>query len=212
MIPIFNALHKPRQLLQQIMTLRQSFIKAVYPAIATVSGWFGNKKNYLLNEGRAKPIQSIYDLSYDSITNKTLPLDSFRGKKLLLVNTASDCGFTPQLADLQQLHTEYSGRLVVIGFPSNDFKEQEKGSDAEIESFCKINYGVNFLMAKKSGVLPGRSQNPLFEWLTQSSKNGWNNEPPVWNFTKYLVDENSILVAVYGPTISPMSKQLIDEL
>jgi len=194
------------------MTLRQSFIKAVYPAIAAVSSWFGNTKNYRQNEAHVEPIESIYDLSFSSITDKKIPLHAFKGKKLLLVNTASDCGFTPQLADLQQLHEEYAGSLVVIGFPSNDFKEQEKGSDAEIESFCKVNYGVNFLMAKKSGVLPGPAQNSVFEWLPQSSKNGWNNDPPVWNFTKYLVDENSILVAVYGPTISPQSKQLTNKL
>jgi glutathione peroxidase len=194
------------------MTLRQSFIKAVYPAIAAVSGWFGNTKNYRQNLAKAKPIQSIYDLSYASIANQTIPLHSFRGKKLLLVNTASDCGFTPQLADLQQLHEKYSGSLVVIGFPSNDFKEQEKGSDSEIETFCKVNYGVNFLMAKKSGVLPGSAQNSLFEWLTQSSKNGWNNEPPAWNFTKYLVDEQGVLVAVYGSTIPPLSKELTSKL
>ena len=166
--------------------------------MAAVSGWFGGSKNCRQNLAKAKPVKSIYDLSFSSITNKTILLHSFKGKKLLLVNTASDCGFTPQLADLQQLHEKYSGSMVLIGFPSNDFKEQEKGSDAEIESFCKVNYGVTFLMAKKSGVLPGPSQNLLFQWLTQSSKNGWNNEPPVWNFTKYLVDESGILLAVYG--------------
>ena len=194
------------------MTLRQSFIKAVYPAISAVSGWFGKGKNYRQNEGGVKPLQSIYALSFASIANQTNPLQSFIGKKLLLVNTASDCGFTPQLADLQQLHEKYSGSLVVIGFPSNDFKEQEKGSDSEIDSFCKVNYGVNFLMAKKSGVLPGPSQNSLFEWLTRSNKNGWNKEPPAWNFTKYLVDEQGVLVAVFGSTISPLSKALISKL
>ena len=180
--------------------------------MAAVSGWFGGSKNYRQNLAKAKPVKSIYDLSFSSITNKTILLHSFKGKKLLLVNTASDCGFTPQLADLQQLHEKYSGSLVVIGFPSNDFKEQEKGSDAEIESFCKVNYGVTFLIAKKSGVLPGPSQNLLFQWLTQSSKNGWNNEPPAWNFTKYLVDENGILLAVYGPSIPPLSKELTSKL
>ncbi|MCY7422432.1 MAG: glutathione peroxidase [Chitinophagaceae bacterium] len=194
------------------MTPRQSFIKTLYPTIMTISGWFKGSKDFRENKEQAKPLQSIFDLSFTSITNEEIALKAFAGKQLLLVNTASDCGFTPQLKELQLLHDRYKDTLVVIGFPSNDFKEQETGSNSEIDSFCKVNYGVEFLLSNKVVVRHTEGQHPVFQWLTQSSKNGWNPHEPSWNFTKYLVNADGILIHVFGPTVGPLSNKLISKL
>jgi glutathione peroxidase len=127
----------------------------------------------------------------------------------MLVNTASDCGYTNQYTDLQELADEYKDKLVIIGFPANDFKEQEKGTDEEIAQFCKVNYGVSFPLMKKSGVIKSAQQNPVYQWLTDSAKNGWNNKPPAWNFTKYLINENGVLVNYFGSSVSPMSNEVL---
>jgi len=130
----------------------------------------------------------------------------------LLVNTASDCGYTNQYDDLQKLYEENKDKLVIIGFPANDFKEQEKGSDEEIAQFCKLNFGVSFPLMKKSTVIKSPQQNTIFQWLTDSTKNGWNNKPPRWNFTKYLVNEEGMLTDYFGSSIPPMSKDVIDAI
>jgi len=130
----------------------------------------------------------------------------------LLVNTASDCGYTDQYAGLQKLSEKFEDKLVVIGFPANDFKQQEKGTDKEILEFCKANYGVSFPLMQKSSVLHSATQNPVYKWLTDSSLNGWNNKPPSWNFTKYVVDENGVLTNYFGPSISPLSKAVIKSI
>ena len=100
------------------------------------------------------------------------------------------------------------GKLLVIGFPANDFKEQEKGTDEEIMQFCKLNYGVTFPLMKKSVVIRSAGQNPVFQWLTDSAKNGWNNKYPSWNFSKYLVNENGILTNYFDPSVSPLGKEI----
>ena len=136
-------------------------------------------------------------------------LQHLKGKKVMLVNTASDCGYTDQYDDLQKLYEEYKDKLVVIGFPANDFKEQEKGTDEEIAQFCKLNFGVTFPLMKKSSVIKGPQQNEVFKWLTDSAKNGWNNKPPSWNFSKYIVNEEGVLTNYFGSSISPMSKDVL---
>ena len=130
--------------------------------------------------------------------------------KILIVNTASDCGYTPQYTDLEKLYKEYKDKLIILGFPANDFGEQEKGSNEEIASFCQINYGVTFPLMQKSTVIKSAAQNEVFKWLSDKNKNGWNEQEPTWNFCKYLVDENGILVNVYNSSVSPY--ELIDEL
>ena len=142
-------------------------------------------------------------------TGKELKFDSLKGKKILLVNTASDCGYTGQYDDLQKLYQDYSDRLMVIGFPANDFKQQEKGNDEEIAQFCKLNFGVTFPLAKKSPVIKGEDQQEVFRWLTDKTKNGWNNKQPSWNFSKYLVDEKGILTSYFDPAVSPLSEEVI---
>mgnify|MGYP002144876574 FL=1 len=129
-----------------------------------------------------------------------------------MVNTASDCGYTGQYSELETLHQHYKNKLVVIGFPANDFKNQERKDDEAIASFCKLNYGVTFLLAKKSSVVKGAEQNIIFKWLSDSTKNGWCNTQPDWNFSKYLVDENGVLVGFFSKDVSPLDKKIVNAL
>lgn len=151
-----------------------------------------------------EPLTSFYDLDITLNNGETLSAEKLKGKKLLLVNTASNCGYTPQYHQLQELFNNHSNELLIIGFPSNDFGQQEPGSDEEIEVFCKMNYGVKFPIAKKSVVIRNAQQNPVFQWLTDAEKNGWNDKAPDWNFCKYLVSEDGRLLAVFPSTAEPM--------
>jgi len=141
-----------------------------------------------------------------------LDLASLKGKKIMLVNTASDCGYTNQYTDLQKLSEQYKDKLVVLGFPANDFKEQEKGTNEEIAEFCKKNYGVSFPLMEKSTVIKSPEQNPVYQWLTDSTKNGWNNKPPAWNFTKYIINEEGLLTNYFGSSISPLSSDVLEAI
>lgn len=190
------------------MTIRQRVLKAVYPAFTWWNRITGTKAKVFTNENPAPPPQSIYNLSIQFNNGDSVSLSAFKGKKLLLVNTASDCGFTDQYSELQKLYDENKDRLVVIGFPANDFKQQEKGTDEEIAQFCKLNYGVTFPLAKKSSVVPGPQQNPVFQWLTDKTKNGWTSKKPSWNFSKYLVNENGMLVNYFDPSVSPVGREV----
>ena len=113
---------------------------------------------------------------------------------------------------LEKLYKENNDKLIIIGFPANDFKQQEKGSDEEIAQFCKINYGVTFPLAKKSSVIEGPEQNPVFKWLTDKTKNGWTSKKQSWNFSKYLVNENGVLINYFDPSISPVSKEVLEAI
>ncbi len=154
---------------------------------------------------------SFYQLSFVSLDGKNVDFSTFKGKKVLIVNTASKCGFTPQYADLQTLYERYQGKLIVIGFPSNDFGQQEPGSNEEIASFCQKNYGVSFLIMDKSSV-KGEQKNTVYQWLTDKNKNGWNIEEPSWNFCKYLVDENGNLQKFYTSRVTPLSQDIVQEI
>ena len=191
------------------MTIRQRILKAVYPAFTWWGRISGKNSKVFTNESPNVPPQSLYGLSVTLNNGDSIPLASYKGKKLLLVNTASDCGYTDQYDDLQKLYLENKDKLVIIGFPANDFKEQEKGTDEEIAQFCKLNYGVTFPLAKKSSVTPGPDQNPVFQWLTDKNKNGWTNKKPSWNFSKYLVNEEGVLVNYFDPSISPTSTEVL---
>jgi glutathione peroxidase len=194
------------------MTIRQRVLKAVYPAFTWFGRVTGKNSKVFTNDSLLAPSKSLYDLSYTLNNGQTIPLSSYKGKKLLLVNTASNCGYTDQYDQLQKLYEENKDKLIVIGFPANDFKEQEKGSDEEIAQFCKLNFGVTFPLAKKSSVKAGPEQNPVFQWLTDKAKNGWTNKKPTWNFSKYLVNENGVLVNYFDPSISPTGKEVTDAI
>jgi glutathione peroxidase len=194
-----------------VVTLRQSILKLIYPLWMWYSRSRENRKKILRNKGNLVAPQSFYSLSARLNNNNELSFDSLRGKKVLLVNTASDCGYTNQYDDLQKLFEKNKDKLMIIAFPANDFKEQEKGSDQEIAQFCKINFGVTFLLAKKSSV-KGESKNEVFKWLSEKNKNGWNNKQPSWNFSKYLVNEEGLLTHYFDPAISPLSEEVIKAL
>ena len=167
--------------------------------------------NYLtlpvLFKGQAN--SSIHQFKAITLTGKEFNFESLKGKKILIVNTASKCGLTPQYADLQALHNEYKDKgLVIIGFPCNDFAKQEPGGNKEIESFCEINYGVTFLMMEKVSV-KGDSIHPIYAWLTSKNKNGVMNSTVKWNFQKYLINENGELVDVVLPWKSPKCRKII---
>lgn len=169
----------------------------------------GRNNRTIVNEKRKLPSEPFYGLSVPLPDGKELPLNTTAGRKVLLVNTASDCGYTAQYEDLQQLQRHFGDKLLVIGFPANDFKAQEKGNDEEIAAFCTTNFSVTFPIAKKSSVVRSREQNEIFQWLTDARKNGWNNQPPVWNFSKYLVNEQGVLTHYFDPSVSPVGAEVI---
>lgn len=187
------------------MTVRQYLLKSGYPVIRFFQSLLGSHTAMAYNTGNAKPLVSFYGLHAISNDGTITKFDSWKGRKVLLVNTASDCGYTAQYSALEKLYRKYQDRLVIVAFPANDFKGQEQGSDQEIAAFCRINYGVTFPLMKKSTVLKGGAQNEVFRWLTDKRQNGWNDRAPTWNFSKYLVDENGILVACFSPYVSPLS-------
>jgi glutathione peroxidase len=197
---------------QENMTYRQSVLKAIYPLIMLPGKLFGSAKAIQKNTANKLPLTSFYDLELELNNGTKIRMDQFKGKKILLANTASDCGYTGQYEALEQLHKQYGNKLVVIGFPANDFKDQEKKDDAAIAEFCKINYGVSFLLAKKSSVIKGAEQNPLFAWLSHAEQNGWCNQQPVWNFSKYLVNETGVLTHFFAQTVSPLDAALTDQI
>jgi glutathione peroxidase len=190
------------------MTLRQMFLKAVYPLLV----WSQGKKAKQFGNEQVKANVPFYDLKAVANNGSEFNFAQLKGKKVLLVNTASNCGYTTQYDDLQKLYEQYQNKLVILGFPANDFKEQEKGNDEDIAQFCKINFGVTFPLMKKSTVIKGTEQNPVFRWLSDSTQNGWSNKQPSWNFSKYLVNEEGQLVHYFDPAVSPLSKEVIDAI
>jgi len=152
---------------------------------------------------------SFYDFTVKDIRGEDFPLSQLKGKKVLVVNTASKCGFTPQYEGLQELYEKYGGDdFMIIGFPANNFGKQEPGSDEEIANFCQINYGVSFPMMSKISV-KGDDQHPLYLWLTSENKNGVEDSKVSWNFQKYMIDEEGQLVGHFAPTVKPDSKKLL---
>ena len=149
---------------------------------------------------------SVYDLKATALDGTEISFDQYRGKYLLIVNTASKCGFTPQYSDLQKLHENYGDKVVVLGFPANNFLWQEPGSDAEIETFCERNYGVTFQMFSKVSV-KGKDKHPVYQWL--EAKTG---KSPSWNFCKYLVDKEGKVVRFYPSKVNPMDPVIVDQI
>jgi len=134
-----------------------------------------------------------------------------KGKKVLIVNTASECGYTPQYEDLEKLYQAYKDKLIILGFPANNFGGQEPGSNEEIKNFCSGKYSVTFPMFEKISVL-GDDMAPIYKWLTVKELNGWNEQQPKWNFNKYLLDEEGNLVKYYSSAVKPMSEEIVSML
>ena len=154
---------------------------------------------------------SIYDSAFaiNDLNGNPIDLKKFKGKKILFVNVASECGFTPQYADLQKLHETYSDQVTVIGLPCNQFGKQEPGTPEEIHEFCSVNFGVTFLLTEKIEV-KGDNQHPLYQWLTDEKKNGLKNSSVKWNFQKYMIDENGFLVGHVNSLKSPNCDKIVD--
>lgn len=154
--------------------------------------------------------QTIYQFTVQDITGKDFPLANLKGKKVMIVNTASKCGLTPQYEGLEALYKKYKDQnFVIIGFPANDFLSQEPGTNEEIATFCQINYGVTFPMMEKITV-KGKKMHPLYQFLTQKSKNGVEDSKVQWNFQKYLIGTNGKLEKVISPRTKPDDKEIID--
>ncbi|WP_232058444.1 glutathione peroxidase [Nibribacter ruber] len=187
--------------------MRKKIMKLLYPLIMKLSKSTKNG-TVLQNEKNAAPVQPFYSLG--TVLNNGQPMDfsALKGKKVLLVNTASNCGYTGQYEELQKLQEEKKDDLVIIGFPANDFKEQEKDDDQTISQFCQVNYGVTFPLSKKSVVVKNPGQHPVYQWLSDPGQNGWNQHQPDWNFSKYLLDENGVLTHYFGPAISPLGPEV----
>ena len=150
-------------------------------------------------------ITSLYDFKVNSLDGKPVDFSGFKGKTLLIVNTASECGYTPQYADLQKLHETFGNKIIILGFPANNFGGQEPGTNIEIASFCNKNYGVTFQMFEKISV-KGNDQHPLYAWLKEKT-----GQEPGWNFSKYLVKPDGT-VKFFSSSVKPMDKQITAEL
>jgi glutathione peroxidase len=150
--------------------------------------------------------ESIYDMKVKSLEGKEIDFSKYKGNKLLIVNTASKCGKTPQYAGLEKLHEQYGNKVTVLGFPANNFLWQEPGTNTEIAEFCERNYGVKFQMFEKISV-KGGDQHPLYKWL--QSKTG---EKPDWNFAKYLVSEDGNNVEFFKSGVEPLDPKIVDKI
>ena len=151
----------------------------------------------------------FYNLTAKSIDGKIINFSQYKGKKILIVNVASKCGYTPQYEDLQVLHKKYGDKVTILAFPSNNFGFQEPGSNDEIIEFCESKYGVEFQLFEKTDVR-GKNSHPVYKWLSTSEINGWNDKSPRWNFFKYLVSENGKLEGVYSSSTNPLDKEILD--
>jgi len=149
----------------------------------------------------------IYDFKVTGLDGNQIDLSKYKGKKIMIVNTASKCGNTPQYADLEKLYEKYKEKLVIIGFPANNFGAQEPGSNGEIKEFCKKNFGVTFPMAEKVSV-KGDDIHPLFKYLVDEADKMGIKDPIKWNFTKFLLDENGKLITVINNKVNPMSEEV----
>ncbi len=152
--------------------------------------------------------KSIYEFKVPSIEGGTIDFSKYKGKKILVVNTASKCGFTPQYEGLEKLYKEHQDKLVIVGFPANNFGQQEPGTNEEIQQFCKVRYGVTFPLASKVDVV-GDNTHPLFKWLTSKKENGVLDAKVGWNFTKFLLDENGKLLASFPSKVTPDSEEIL---
>jgi glutathione peroxidase len=157
----------------------------------------------------AQTPKTLYDFKVTAIDGKVYDMAQLKGKKVMIVNTASKCGFTPQYKDLQELYTKYKDKnFIIIGFPANNFLSQEPGTNAEIKTFCTVNYGVTFPMMEKISV-KGDDIAPLYKWLQNKSENGVDNASVLWNFHKYLIDENGHWAKSFGSMTNPMNADII---
>lgn len=154
---------------------------------------------------------SFFQFTINGLDGKPVSLEQFRGKKIIVLNVASKCGYTPQYADWEQYYQSNKDKVVVLGFPSNDFMSQEPGSAEEIAAFCEKNYGVSFPMFDKVKV-KGEGISPVYQWLTDPAQNGWNSQEPSWNFCKYLLNEKGELTHFFASKVKPDSPEFVSAI
>jgi glutathione peroxidase len=173
--------------------------------VLAVVSWTGKKTDNKVYVA-SKP-DALYTFKLKTIEGEEITLGKFKGKKLLLVNVASECGYTPQYKGLQELYDKYKDKLMVIGFPANNFGGQEPGTATEIKGFCQKNYGVTFQMMDKISV-KGEDMHPLYKWLSNKEENGVCGDAPKWNFGKYLIDEKGNIIKYFSSKVDPMSEEI----
>ena len=182
------------------MSIFRKLIESTYPLRMKISKVTGmGRRIYNSDCGIRAPV-SFYSLKAILNTGEEISFGRYKGKKVLIVNVASKCGYTPQYTTLEKIYKK--DRIIILGFPSNDFGGQEPGTDPEIANFCTTNYGVTFPIFKKDSV-KGITKQPVYEWLSDKNRNGWNEQEPQWNFYKYVIDENGNLQNVYSSAVSP---------
>jgi glutathione peroxidase len=192
----------------KVIAIAAGLLSCVAQADKTDSGYDTSKFNPPIIVSTAK---SIYDFKVEALDGGTIDFAKYKGKKILVVNTASKCGYTPQYEGLEKLYEKYQDKLVIVGFPANNFGGQEPGTNTEIKEFCKKNYGVTFPMAAKVSV-KGDDTAPIFKWLCSKTENGVLDAEIKWNFGKFLLDENGHLISYFPSKIEPMSEELTSKL
>ena len=194
------------------MTLKQQILQLAYKLLMLKGRLFPSTKDEQKNTLEVLPNMSFYNLEILTNSGKKINLNVYKGKKLILVNTASNCGYTAQYDELESLHTQYKNKLIILAFPANDFMNQESGSDENIAEFCHHNFGISFPIMQKSSVVKGGSQNPVYTWLSSVAGNGWCSQQPSWNFCKYIINEEGSLTHYFSQNISPLSNRFIKAL
>ncbi|MBA2249850.1 MAG: glutathione peroxidase [Chitinophagaceae bacterium] len=163
--------------------------------------------NNIVQQALSFKTVSIHQFKVDGLDGNTIDFSKFKGKKIMVVNTASKCGYTPQYEFLEKLYKQYSDKMVIVGFPANNFGQQEPGTNSDIKEFCTKNYGVTFPMAAKVSV-KGDDIAPIYKWLTSKDQNGVMDADIKWNFTKFVLDENGVLLAKFDSKVDPMSDEI----
>ncbi|MBU6340593.1 MAG: glutathione peroxidase [Bacteroidetes bacterium] len=185
------------------MSIKLGFLAAVFTLLGAYTYYdcTGKILNRPMNIQETSPT-SFFSYTVNSLDGKPVSLEQYKGKKIIVLNVASECGYTPQYADWQAFYEAHKDKVVVLGFPCNDFGSQEPGDAKQIGTFCQKNYGVTFPMFEKVHV-KGAEKAPVYQWLTDPALNGWNNQEPSWNFCKYLLDENGKLLNFFASKIKP---------
>jgi glutathione peroxidase len=189
------------------MHFNKRLIASTYPLRMKFSQLTGMGIKIYKNKNNIQAPESFYSLKATANSGEEISFEKYKNKKILIVNLASQCGYTPQYAALEKLY-QRNKNLIILGFPSNNFGAQEPGTDVEIAEFCKLNFGITFPLFKKKDV-KGNSKQPVYAWLADKNKNGWNELEPQWNFYKYLIDENGNLSTVASSSVSPEKAILI---
>ena len=197
-----------KNLVFSLIAVALVFTLSSFMSLSTLVKFIFSDKNAAISApaNAAAPTKNLYDFTVKSIDGKDVSLKGFKGKKVVILNVASKCGFTPQYADWEKFYKEHGDKIVVLGFPANNFKSQEPGTNEEIATFCQKNYGVSFPMFEKVSVM-GDDQAPLYKWLTTKDLNGWNEQVPTWNFCKYVINEEGKLTNFFGSKVKPEDEE-----